>query len=152
MRGILAPIAAIVLVGCAQHSATPLGNHMMQIDVSASPAHGRAGAQSLAFTKAAEATLAAGYDKFVVVNSEAWNEQTEHAQSSGSVVGNSSSAVTGSAAGVSGKSKSSVRASSSSSYETVRRPEAKMIIRMFKQGEPGSETAIDARATLKAQS
>ena len=124
---------AVVLAACAKTVATPLAANVIQIDVSAAPIYGRAGAQEAASRKAAEATLAAGFDRFIVMDNAAWNDQTAHA-------GSFSSAQVGPYGGY---------GSGSSYANTVRRPEARMIIKMLKNGEPGSENAIDARAVLK---
>src|SRR5277367_3333503 len=77
-------VSVLYLTSCAHQSAMPLGNDLMQIDVSAAPVYGRAGAQRMAFEEAAKATLDAGYDKFVVVNNAGWNEATVSGFSSGS--------------------------------------------------------------------
>lgn len=118
---------SIFLMGCASQSAMPLGNDMMQIDVSAAPVYGRAGAQKMAFEKAARATLDSGYDKFIIVDNAGWNED----QSSGNFGGNQY--------GFGG------------SFNKLRAPEVKMIIKMFHTGDKGSEKAIDAHKVLEAK-
>lgn len=125
----------LLVTGCAVQSAMPLGNDMMQIDVSASPVYGRAGAQSMAYKKAAQATLDAGYDKFIVVNNAGWTEGVASGSSYGQVSGNAS--------GFSG--------SSGSTFNTFRKPEISMVIRMFHKGQKGGEKAVDAHKILEAK-
>lgn len=120
---------AFLLSGCVHQSVIPLGNNMAQIDVSAPPIYKRAGASHIAFETAAKATLDFGYDKFIVVGNGAWNEQT--AVSTG-YVNQNSSGINGSTAG-----------------GIFRHPESTMIIRMFHNGEAGSEAAIDARGVAE---
>ncbi len=132
-----------LLAGCATQTVTPLEKDLVQIDVSATPSHGRAGAQQLAVTKAAKTTIAYGYDKFLVLNNNTWNEQTYHSASASSVQGNYSQYGSNGAGNISG--------GSFGSANTVRRPEAKLIVRMFKNGDKGSEKAIDAKIFLARQ-
>jgi hypothetical protein len=121
-------IAGAAMTGCAKSSAIPLSASIMQIDVSASPVYGRTGVQQVALTKAAEATVAAGYDKFHVIRNGAWNEQTLH-----------------------GSTTVEPRGQISAKVDTIRRPEAHMIIKMFKRDDPAASDAVDAHAVLKAK-
>lgn len=136
-------VTCLLLCGCAHESAMPLGNDLMQIDVSAAPIYGRAGAQRIAFEKAATATLDAGYDKFIVLNSGGWNEQTaqggSYSQYNANVMANQYNGF-GSAQGNGG-----------SYYGTMRHPESSMVIRMFHYHEKGSDKAIDARAIVNSK-
>lgn len=129
----------IALSGCATQNAMPLGNDMMQIDVSAAPVYGRAGAQRMAMETAAKATVQAGYDKFIVMGNNAWNEQTASGGSYGSFNAMGSPGAFGASGG------------GGSFFGTQRRPESSMVIKMFHNGEPGSEKAIDARAMVGQQ-
>ena len=133
IKKIVAVVALFVLSGCMAQSAIPLGNDMMEINVSAAPVYGRAGAMKAAFAEAARATLAAGYDKFVVANNDGWNEAGFAAGSYG-------------AANVNAYSGQANRGSFAGS---TRHPEAKMLIKMFHAGDKGSEKAIDAREAIK---
>ncbi len=133
MKAIIPLILSIlVLTGCATQNAMPLGNDMMQIDVSAAPVYGRTGAQRLAFQKAAQATIEAGYDKFIVVGNEGWNETSMSGGSSGSFNANPQYAS----------------GSYNSGFGTMRHPESTMVIKMFHNGDKGSAKAIDARSVL----
>jgi hypothetical protein len=131
-------VIAAALTACAHEAAIPLGNDMMEIDTSVAPVYGRAGAERIAINKAAEATLAMGYDKFIVVNNGGWNETT--------VGGGSQSTFNANATQMGG----SAFGQQSSGWGTTRHPEAKMIIRMFHNGDKDSEKAVDARLVLSA--
>jgi hypothetical protein len=129
---IISVFLTVFLAGCATQSAMPLGNDMMQIDVSAAPVYGRAGAQQMAFKQAAQATLDAGYDKFVVVGNNGWTE--------GVAAGGGYGSASWNQYGGSG--------SFGSGFSTFRKPEVKMVIKMFKYKQAGSAKAVDARAVL----
>ena len=120
--------ALILTCGCASQSAMPLGNDMMQIDVSTPAIFTRARAQQMAFEKAAKATLAAGYDKFIILGNQSW---TDSVASGGSQNSFNASNYRASGGG-------------NSSWNIYRRPEVNMVIKMFHYGEEGSEKAIDA--------
>ncbi len=132
-RVYVALVFAFIISGCVHESAIPLGNDMMEIDVSAAPVYGRAGAQRIAFENAAKATLKMGYDKFIIINNAGWNESTFNAGSYGQASMN----------GFSGQ------ASGGSYAETMRHPESKLVIRMFHKGDKGSAKAVDARSIIE---
>jgi hypothetical protein len=127
-----AMMAFITFTACAQQSAIPLGNDMMEINVSAARIYGRAGAHEMAFKKAAEATIAAGYDKFIVLDNAGWNE----------LVGSGFSQHTANVNQYSGS------AQGSGAWSIGGRPEVKMLIKMFHNGDKGSEKAVDAQSVL----
>lgn len=135
----LATILLFLLSGCVTESAIPLGNDMAQIDVSAAPIYGRAGAVRIAMENAARATLDLGYDKFIVLGNEGWNEAGASGGSYGAFNAN------GNMNGV------SASGSEGGFFATHRNPEAKMVIKMFHNGDKGSSKAIDARSLVKAQ-
>ena len=126
---IITVVLSSLISACYHQSVIPLGNDMMEIDVSAAPVYGRAGAMSMALTRAANATIAAGFDKFIVLDNKGWNELQ--------AVGGSYGSYNGS------------YGNSGSSFSVMGKPEVKMVIRMFHEGDTGSEKAVDARAVLK---
>ena len=128
---------AALLAGCTHETAIPLGNDRMEIDTSVAGVYGRAGAMRIAMHKAAVSTVQMGYDKFIVENTNGWNETTEG--------GASFANVNGSANGQS----ASVAGQGGSSWGTQRHPEAKIIIHMFHDGEKGSAKAVDAHKLLE---
>lgn len=127
-----------VLSACVHESAMSLGNDLIQINVSAAPVYGRAGAERIAYENAAKATLAAGYDKFIVVSNEGWTDQTYHSGSFSQVSASGTPALV------------TAQGTSSSSAFTLRHPEAKMVIRVFHANDSGADKAIDARTVLAA--
>jgi hypothetical protein len=133
---LLLVIALMGMTGCAAATAMPLGNDMMEVDVSAAPVYGLAGAQRMAIQKAAEATLQYGYDKFIVVNNGGRNELTVSGGSYGSYNASANQMV-GNASG-----------QEASGWGVTRHPEAKLLIHMYHNGEEGAEKAVDAKTVL----
>jgi hypothetical protein len=123
----------LVLAGCVHEAAIPLGNDMMEIDVSAAPIYGRAGAMDMALKRAANATLKAGYDKFIVMNNNGWNENS----------------IAGGSYGTANANTMQAQAQNGSAFGTLRNPEVKMVIRMYHDGDKGSAKAVDAREVVK---
>jgi hypothetical protein len=137
MRKILLIMAVLATSACITKSTVPLGNGLVEINVSAPPIYGRANTKRYAFEEAAKATVEMGYDKFVIISNEGWNESTASGASHGSF-------------GAQGNANSfSASGSSSGFFSTHRNPEATMIIKLFKYGEEGSEEAIDAHDVVK---
>ena len=135
-RQILFVFTLFIVSGCVHESAIPLGNDMAEINVSAAPVYGRAGAQRIALTNAAKATLAMGYDKFIIVNSDGWNESTFHS----GTYGRASVNVAGG------------QASGGGYAGSMRNPESKLIIHMFHNDDKGSTKAVDAKNILELNS
>lgn len=130
----------LFLTACVHESVISLNANTVQIDVSAAGVYGRAGAQRIAFENAAKATIDYGYDKFVVVNNEGWNESSFSAGSYGSF-GMNANQVAANAGGAQG------------SYATTNRhPESKMIIKMYHYKDKGAANAIDAHKIIEQKS
>ena len=126
-------LLTFLLIGCAAQSAIPLGNNMMQIDVSGDIVHRRADIQRMAFERAAKATIEAGFDKFIVVENKAWTEKQSSGVSYGTFDGDFDGTTFDSDGweyGIEG---------------TDRMAETTMVIKMFHSGDLGSKGAIDAR-------
>lgn len=123
----------VLLAACYRQSAIPLGNDMMEIDISAAPVYGRSGAMDMAINKAASATIEAGYDKFIIINNNGWSEMIASGTSYGSFSGNQ-----GSASGAYG-----------SGFSVMQKPEVKMIIHMYHNSDKGAEKAVDAHSIIK---
>lgn len=127
--------AIIVLSACASQTATPLGNDMAQIDVSAAPVYGRAGAQRMAMEKAAQTTIDYGYDRFMVLGNKAWTELQGGGGSYGqfNAMGNQANGNFG------------------SGWSINRAPETTMVIKMYHNKDKGASKAVDARQFLPKQ-
>ena len=66
-------IGLLGLSGCVSTSVIPFSENTLQINTSADPVCGGAGAQKVALTDAAIATLNAGFDSFIIQGSQAQN-------------------------------------------------------------------------------
>lgn len=131
---LLAIFSVMLLVtACVHESTIPLGNDMAEINVSAAPVYGRAGAQRIALANAAKTTIAMGYDKFIVTNSDGWNESTFN---SGSYAQANVNTMSGQASG-------------GGFANTMRHPESKLIIKMFHNGDKGAAKAVDAHKIIE---
>jgi hypothetical protein len=134
---IKAMIGLLALTGCVSTSSMPLGNDMAEINVSAAKVYTRADAMQMAYAEAAKTTVKMGYDKFLVVGSDGWNEQTASGGSYGQAnINGNPYAFQGSA-------------QNGSFFGTDRSPESKMIIKMFHNSDKEAKKAIDARAIIE---
>ena len=130
---LISAVAAALLAGCAHESVIPMGNDMAEINVSGPGVMKRADTQRIAMLDAAKATIKMGYDKFIILNSNAWSESVAYAGSSGNFQANPYYA-----------------SGSSESYAgTMNLPESKLIIKMFHNGEKGSVKAVDAKQIIE---
>jgi len=70
---ILPVLVTVALAGCASSTAIPLSADTVQISASAAPICGGTGAAEVASKAAAAETLRRGFDKYVIVGSQAQN-------------------------------------------------------------------------------
>lgn len=141
------PVIALLLTGCAQSSVMDLDTNTIQITTEAAPVCGQGGAQQVASKRAAYETLQRGYDKYIVLGADYRNDVrvvgytpiTANTYGSGTINsygnnatyrGNSTTYISGGQPIVGGRHNQGLQ------------------VRLFKTGEPGSETAIDARQVL----
>jgi hypothetical protein len=71
--GVLAIIGMLGLSGCVSTSVIPFSENTVQINTSADPVCGGAGAQKEAMTDAAITTIKSGYDSFIIQGMQAQN-------------------------------------------------------------------------------
>lgn len=128
-------LGLLFCASCTHETTIPLGNDLLEVDTSVAAVYGRAGAQRIAMKKAAKATIDMGYDKFIVVNNNGWNETTAQGFSQGTANVNNNGGS----------------AQQTSSFGETRHPEAKIIVKMFHNGDKGSDKAVDARQFLALQ-
>jgi len=69
----LSILAAAALAGCASSAAIPLSADTVQITASAAPICGGTGAANVASRAAAAETLRRGFDKYIIMGSQAQN-------------------------------------------------------------------------------
>jgi hypothetical protein len=132
-------IALLFLAACgATETVTPLGNNKFRIDVSAPASYSRAEAQQIANKQAAQATLEHGYDRFVILSSKLWTEREVY----------SDTYRTYPHKRYNRRDPFYDDFDVTRSVSVVNYPEAKMIVRMLKDGDKGASEAVDARAYL----
>jgi hypothetical protein len=138
---------AFSLASCARSAVMPLAGDTIRITTSAAPVCGRTGAQDVAVRRAGIETINRGFDKFLVLGSEAQNNVR--------VVGSTSGIATTYGSATANRFGNTVTASGQST--TVYTPGAPiiggshdqgMVIKMFRATEPEGSNAIDARALL----
>jgi len=141
MRGnpaVLAIIGWLGLSGCVSTSVTPFAADTVQINTSADPVCGGEGAQKVAMTDAAIATINSGYDSFIILGAQAQNNVRvvgytpveAHTQSNSD--GTSYTTVSGGQPIVGGTHDHSV------------------VVKMFHAADPNAANAIPARGYLGA--
>lgn len=135
----LLPIcAALMLSGCAAANTIQTSQNTAIVQAAAAPACGGIGAARVAQKQAAKATLQAGYDRYIIYNGASANnvgvvQGPGSYNTTANVVGNSVYARTTYTPGM---------------PMMVGTHDQQFGIRMFKEGEPGANEAIDARSTL----
>ena len=140
-------LASATLAGCVQTSALPLTNDTVQILGHAAPVCGAAGAQNVAFARAAVETLRGGFDKFVIVEAAAQNNVR--------IIGRTPmTAQTYGTATVFDGGGMATGFGQSTTYYSGGQPivggthDQGLVVHMFKAGEAGAANAIDARRVL----
>ena len=133
-------ITLLFLAACgATETVTPLGNNKFRIDVSAPASYSRAEAQQIANKQAAQATLENGYDRFIILSSKLWTQREVY----------SDTYRTYPHKRYNRRDPFYDDFDVTRSVSVVNYPEAKMIVRMLKNGDKGANEAVDARAYLE---
>lgn len=145
--GLLA-IAAILLGACASSRVMPLGDNTFQISSSAAPVCGQAGAERVAFQRAAVETVNRGFDSFRILAGNYSNDVrvvgytpvTARTTHSGSIYASGYGRAT--------------YGGTSNTYVSGGQPIVGgshgqgLVVRMYREGEPGATGAISARGEL----
>lgn len=125
MRYLAFVAVAVLMTACAavqrpmnEQNATLKSSNLTDVSVAAPAGTSPEGIQQMLYKVAAITTVKNGYDKFVPVDENAWKKE--------------------------GLDKS-LNQHKKENFNTQFAPNASMSIRMFRNGEPGSEAAIDAR-------
>ncbi|PDS54679.1 hypothetical protein CO663_33875 [Rhizobium anhuiense] len=139
---ILLALAAGALSSCAASSSMRTAQNEIIIKTRAAPICGDTGAMKVAGKQAAIETIKAGYDRYIIVG-QAGADTTRVVQMPGSYSTTGTATVYGNTGYYSGN--------------TVYNPgptfvtgghDQDLAVRMFKEGEPGSQNALSARETL----
>jgi hypothetical protein len=125
---ILVMVFATSLGACARSATIPLAQDTFQITTTAAPICGSAGAQKVAFRQAAVETIRRGYDRFIIVGGQA----------GATVVGTTPIVVQSLGAG---------GAIAYGGAPMVSHGQG-LVVKMFKENEPGVANALSARQTL----
>lgn len=140
-------VLALAMAGCAKATAIPISQNMVQITSDAAPVCGASGAQRVAGRQAAMETIRRGYDRFVIIDARASNNIQ--------VVGHTPviAHTTGTATGMRTGNMVTAHGSATTTYSGGQpivggSHQQGLIVRMFKDGESGSEQAISARQEL----
>jgi hypothetical protein len=147
LKAIILALLPLVVVGCARSAAMPLAKDTVEITSSAAPACGRAGAQKVAFQRAAVETIRRGYDRFVIVGGEA--------QTDIRVLGYTpTTAYTTGSATATGYGNTATAYGSSTTTVTGGMPiyggshNQGLVVKMFRDGDPAGANALEARQVL----
>jgi len=137
----------LVVIGCARSGAMPLAQDTVQITSSAAPFCGRAGAQKVAFQRAAVETIRHGYDRFVILGAEAETDIR--------VVGYTPTrAYTSGSATATGIGNIVTAQGTSTTTVTGGQPiyggshNQGLVVKMFRDGDPAGANALEARRVL----
>jgi hypothetical protein len=140
---LLSNAAALLAVGaCARTEAVRTSANTMIVQASAAPACGALGATRVAQMSAAIETIKAGFDRYIIVGAEAQNNVVV-SRGPGSYTTNG----TLTSIGGNGVYRSTTSYNPGSTIVSGSRDQS-FAIRMFKDGEAGSEQAISAREVL----
>jgi hypothetical protein len=148
---LIKPIAlvfgSLILFGCASSSVLDVANDTIQVSTSAAPVCGKAGAQAVAAKRAAIETIKRGYDSYMVVDA--------NSQDNVRVVGTTPiTANTYTNGTINAYGNTATYNGQSNTYFSGGQPiigghhDEALMVRMFRQGDAGSDRAVDARLVL----
>ncbi|MDB5360435.1 MAG: hypothetical protein JWO51_1732 [Rhodospirillales bacterium] len=145
---LIAALGATLLSGCVRTSEMPLSANTIQIDGSGTKFDSIADVNAKITKTAAEATLAHGFKRFLVVNG-ASGTTISFIQTPGSYTSQTSGMVLGTG------NMATVSATTTGTYsppmvKPVSKPRGTYIVRLLNPGDPGFDQGIDAAAFLAA--
>lgn len=140
----LSLLLVLLLMGCVETSAIPMGNNIAEINTSAAPGYTRAQAHDYSLLKAAQTTLEYGYQRFMVLDNKGWNESNASGGSynrgeSGAVFGANQDIALGGAYS---------QNYGGSYYSTYKNSETSMRIKMLRKGDKGFKDSVDAQTIV----
>ena len=147
MKVIFAVFGSLALGGCASSSVLDLNSDTIQVSTSAAPVCGQSGAQAVAAKRAAIETLKRGYDRYMIVDA--------NSQDNVRVVGTTPVIANTQTTGVvNAYGNQATYSGQSNTYYTGGQPiigghhDEALMVRMFRNGDPNSDRAVDARRVL----
>lgn len=135
---ILAAVAALSLTACAEQSAMRLDNNTVRVRTSTAPIYGAVESEKRAMTLAAQETLRAGFDRFIIVSGGSEFRQ------------NTLAVLPGQASGSFNQYGGGFQATGPRPI-AMNRFETGLVIKMFHDGEPAGANAISAREILRTE-
>ena len=135
------------LTGCARTSVMPLAADTVQITTRAAPVCGQEGAQNIAFHRAAIETIKGGFDRFVIAGgqSDTHVDLLGFTPTTANTTSYASGNLLGNTLNMQGNSTTTVSGGVPIFH---RNNQQGLVVKMFHEGEPGAENALDARAIL----
>lgn len=140
-------IVALLLAGCVRSSVLDYASDTIQITTSAAPVCGQAGAQKVANRQAAVETIKHGYDKYMVLDAGYKNDVRVVGMTP--VIANTQGSATVNSFGNTAIAHGQSTTTYSGGMPIVGgRHTQGVVIKMFRNGDPGSGNAINARNEL----
>ncbi len=137
----------LALAGCARSSVLDVAGDTIQITTTAAPICGQSGAQDVASKRAAIETLKRGFDSYMIVDGRYQNDV--RVVGTTPVIANTQTNGTINAYGNTATYKGQSTTSYSGGVPIIGGSHSQaLMVRMFKQGDVGSERAVDARRVL----
>jgi hypothetical protein len=126
-------LLAAALASCAEQTAMRLAHDTVRVNVSTAPIYGALEPERRAMLLAAEETVKAGFDRFIITNGQSGFQRNTLGTTGGYASWNQ---YGGTAVGP----------------QTVGMPrfQTEVIIKMFKTGDPLAKNAVDAREIMKS--
>lgn len=142
MRSLLMLVLVLPVAACARAEATRLSANTMLIDAGAAPACGRQGAARVAAKSAAIETIRAGYDRYIIAGAQSQNNVSVT-----QMPGQARTSGTMTYGGGFGRMQATTTYVPGPTIVSGSHDRALTVV-MFKNGEAGSENALDARQML----
>jgi len=136
-----------VLTGCASSSVMDVSSDTVIITTSADPSCGRTGAQNVASRRAAYETLRRGFDRYVILDSQAENN-TEVVGFQPVEIETSNKGSSNTSGGKETFSERSEVSLSGGNAIIGGTHDQQLEVKMFRLSDPGAEKAVDARRVL----
>jgi hypothetical protein len=140
-------LSGLALAGCASANVIDLDANTVQVSAGAAPACGAKGAQQFAVKTAAYETLKRGFDRYVIVGAQASSSDrvAGYTPLQAQTYSNGRLNTYGNTGYYSGTANTTI---TGGQPIVVTDHGQDLVVRMFREGDPGSENAIDAKTAL----